>query len=51
MIFYIIETNEVRPKRVSSLKTYRLQVELVMGKLGESCKTFPKNIETRPVVL
>jgi hypothetical protein len=42
IIFYIVETNEARGKRVSSLKTYRLQDQLVMDKLGASCKTFFK---------
>jgi hypothetical protein len=40
MILYIVETDEVRRKRASSLKTYRLQDQLVIGKFGASCKTF-----------
>jgi hypothetical protein len=36
MKFYIVETNEARPKRASSLKTYRLQDQLVLFNLGAS---------------
>jgi hypothetical protein len=42
MIFYIVETDEARRKRVSSLRTCRLQDQLVIGKFGSSCKTFLK---------
>jgi hypothetical protein len=40
MKFYIVETEEIRRKQVSSLKTYRLQDQLVIDKFGVSCKTF-----------
>jgi hypothetical protein len=40
VVFYIDETNEARHKRASSLKTYRLEDQLVISKLGASCKTF-----------
>jgi hypothetical protein len=52
MKFYIVEINEARRKRASSLKTYRVQDQLVLVKFGASCKNpFLKNIETGPVVL
>jgi hypothetical protein len=40
MILNIDETNEVRHKRASSLKTYRLQDQLDINKFGTSYKTF-----------
>jgi hypothetical protein len=40
MILNIDETNEVRRKWASSLKTYRLQDQLDIDKLGARYKTF-----------
>jgi hypothetical protein len=40
MILNIEETNEVRHKRASSLKTYKLQDQLDINKFGTSYKTF-----------
>jgi hypothetical protein len=40
MKLYIVETDKVRRKRASSLKTCRLQDQLVIGKFGASCKAF-----------
>jgi hypothetical protein len=51
IILYIVEIDEACRKRVSSLKTCRLQDQLVVGKFGASCKIFFQNIETHPVVL
>jgi hypothetical protein len=46
-----VKTEEVRLKQVNSLKTYKLQDQLVAGKFGASCKNLFQNIKTRPVVL
>jgi hypothetical protein len=35
-IFFYSETNDTRHKRVNSLKTCRLQGQLIIGKLGAS---------------
>jgi hypothetical protein len=40
MVLIINETDEVRRKRASSLKTYGLQNQLVIDKFGASRKTF-----------
>jgi len=40
--FYISKTDETRRKRVNSLKTCKLQSQLVIGEVGASCTTFSK---------
>jgi hypothetical protein len=42
MKFYIVETDEARRNRVSSLKTCRLQDQLVIGKFGRVVKPFSR---------
>jgi len=41
-IFYITETDDTRRNQVSSLKTCRLQSQLVIDELGASYTTFSK---------
>jgi hypothetical protein len=40
MKFHIVKTDEIRRKRLSSLKTYILQDQLVRNKFGARCKNF-----------